>query len=116
MDISLRDETGDPCEFDGICIVTECCGFGGQGFGDTYLRELIQSEAYLQNDFSTDPRIREITQGNLTLFILKISRMNILLFFQTLQLLSNGYFFLLCKLFNFFINFQHIIYRLFDFF
>lgn len=64
MEISLRDETGDPCAFDGICITTECCGFGGQGYGDTYLRELIQSEAYLQNGFSTDPRIREITQGN----------------------------------------------------
>lgn len=64
MDISLRDETGDPCAFDGICITTECCGFGGQGYGDTYLRELIQSESYLQNGFSTDPRIREITQGN----------------------------------------------------
>jgi len=64
MDISLRDETGDPCVFDGLCIVCECCGFGGQGFGNTYLRELILCESYLQNCFSTDPRIREITQGN----------------------------------------------------
>jgi len=64
MDISLRDETGDPCVFDGLCIETECCGFGGQGFGNTYLRELILSEKYLQNFMSSDPRIREITQGN----------------------------------------------------
>ena len=64
MDISLRDETGDPCVFDALCIETECCGFGGQGFGNTYLRELILSEKYLQNFMSSDPRIREITQGN----------------------------------------------------
>ena len=64
MNISLVDESGDPCTFDGLCIETECCGFGGQGFGDTYLKEVIQGEAYLQNTFSTDPRIREITEGN----------------------------------------------------
>ena len=64
MDVTLSDENGDPCAFKGLCIETECCGFGGQGFGDTYLKELIQAEAYLQNCFSTDPRIREITQGN----------------------------------------------------
>jgi hypothetical protein len=63
MDISLSDENGDPCAFKGLCIERECCGFGGQGFGDTYLRELIMSESYLQNKFSTDLRIREITQG-----------------------------------------------------
>jgi hypothetical protein len=64
MEVQLRDETGDPCKFEGICVVTECCGFGGQGFGETYLRELILSESYLQKFMSTDPRIREITQGN----------------------------------------------------
>jgi hypothetical protein len=64
MDISLRDESGDPCVFDGLCIETECCGFGGQGFGNTYVRELILAESYLQNFRSTDPRIREITQGD----------------------------------------------------
>lgn len=63
MDISLSDENGDPCAFNGLCVTKECCGFGGQGFGDTYLRELILSESYLQNKFSTDLRIREITQG-----------------------------------------------------
>lgn len=64
MDISLRDVTGDPCAFKSICITTECCGFGGQGFGSTYLKELLLCESYLTNDFSTDPRIREITGGN----------------------------------------------------
>lgn len=61
--ISLTDENGDPCTFKGLCVEQECCGFGGQGFGDTYVRELILSESYKQNKFSTDLRIREITQG-----------------------------------------------------
>lgn len=63
QDISLIDNQGDPCTFTGLCITQECCGFGGQGFGDTYVRELILSESYLQNKFSSDLRIREITQG-----------------------------------------------------
>ena len=64
IEAQLVDETGQPCVFNGLCVVTECCGFGGEGFGQTYLNELIQSEAYLQNKFSSDPRIREITQGD----------------------------------------------------
>lgn len=64
MDISLVDNLGNPCEFKGLCITTECCGSPGQGFGDSYLKELLLSESYLQNCRSTDPRIREITQGN----------------------------------------------------
>jgi len=64
MDISLADENGDPCTFSGLCTFNECCGFGGQGFGDTYLKEILMCESYLQNHMSTDPRIREITQGN----------------------------------------------------
>jgi uncharacterized repeat protein (TIGR01451 family) len=64
MDLSLSDENGDPCTFNGLCVEQECCGIGGQGFGDTYVRELILAESYLQNKFSTDLRIREITQGN----------------------------------------------------
>lgn len=63
MDITLSDEEGNPCDFNGLCITTECCGFNGQGFGDTYLKEIIQHEKYLQNQFSSDPRIREVTQG-----------------------------------------------------
>jgi hypothetical protein len=64
MDITLSDEDGQPCNFDGLCTVEECCGFNGQGFGDTYLKEIILHESYLQNKFDSDPRIREITQGN----------------------------------------------------
>ena len=64
MDITLSDEEGNPCDFNGLCTFEECCGFNGQGFGDTYLKEIILCESYLQNNFSSDPRIREITQGN----------------------------------------------------
>lgn len=61
---SLVDYTGDPCTFEGICVVEECPGLQGQGFGETALRELILSERYHQNDFHNDIRIREITQGS----------------------------------------------------
>lgn len=60
----LVDLGGDPCAFTGICVVTECPGLQGMGFGESAVRELILSESYLQNKFSTDMRIREITQGD----------------------------------------------------
>lgn len=58
------DQNGDPCTFSGLCVVTECPGRQGMGFGDTVAKELILSESYLQNFFHSDLRIREITQGN----------------------------------------------------
>jgi hypothetical protein len=62
--ISETDLTGDPCTFDGICVVKECLGLQVQGLGETVLRDMILSESYRQNFFATDFRIREITQGN----------------------------------------------------
>lgn len=61
---SLVDLNGDPCVFEGICVNTECHGLQGNGFGETVVRDLIRAEAYLQNFFATDIRIREITQGD----------------------------------------------------
>ena len=58
------DYTGDPCAFNGLCVVTECEGRQANGFGETYLRDTILSEQYRQNFFHSDLRIREITQGN----------------------------------------------------
>lgn len=58
------DLNGDPCTFAGICVNTECQGRQGSGYGETYLRDLVLSEAYRQNFLSSDFRIREITQGN----------------------------------------------------
>ena len=57
------DLNGEPCEFSGLCVVTECQGRQGNGYGETYMRDLILSESYRQNFFATDLRIREITQG-----------------------------------------------------
>jgi hypothetical protein len=57
------DLNGDPCTFTGICVVTECQGRQGNGYGETFLRDLVLSEAYRQNFLSSDFRIREITQG-----------------------------------------------------
>jgi hypothetical protein len=64
MNVSLTDLTGDPCEFSALCANKEYAGFTGQGFGEQVLRDVILDESYLQNHFSTDSRIREITQGD----------------------------------------------------
>lgn len=62
---SETDLNGDPCAFTGICVSEICLPVQGSGFGETVLRDVIQSEMYLQNYFYTgmDLRIREITQG-----------------------------------------------------
>lgn len=60
---SMVDFNGDPCTFEGICVVPECLGVQGMGFGEQVVRDLILAESYLQNFFATDIRIREITQG-----------------------------------------------------
>lgn len=62
---SLVDETGDVCEFSGLCVETQCQPRQGMGFGEEVLRDLILSESYMQNYFytGTDLRIREVTQG-----------------------------------------------------
>tara|TARA_R110000751_G_scaffold237355_1_gene338409 strand:- start:25 stop:1464 length:1440 start_codon:yes stop_codon:yes gene_type:complete len=61
---SQVDLNGDPCEFEGICILVECAGRQAQGLGETVARDFILSESYRQIPFATDLRIREITQGN----------------------------------------------------
>ena len=58
------DYNGDPCTFDGICVVHECLATQANGLGETALRDIQLSEAYRQNFLSSDFRIREITQGN----------------------------------------------------
>ena len=58
------DLNGDPCAFQGLCVVTECQGRQANGLGETVLRDVILSERYRQNFFHSDFRIREITQGN----------------------------------------------------
>jgi hypothetical protein len=62
--VELIDFVGDPCTFGPICVITECPGQQGMGFGEKFVRDLIMAESYRQNFFHTDLRIREITQGN----------------------------------------------------
>jgi hypothetical protein len=57
------DYTGAPCEFQTLCVGVECYGRQANGVGETIVRDVILSESYRQNHFSTDFRIREITQG-----------------------------------------------------
>ena len=61
---SLVDYTGDPCVFEGLCVVTECPSRQGIGWGEAVVREILLSESYLTNFFHTNKRIREITQGD----------------------------------------------------
>lgn len=62
--VSEVDLNGDPCLFTGVCVHEVCAGLSPQGLGETAARDLILSEAYGQNSFATDVRIREITQGD----------------------------------------------------
>ena len=62
--VSETDLNGDPCTFDGICVVHQCLATQANGLGETFLRELTLSESYRQNFLHSDFRIREITQGN----------------------------------------------------
>jgi hypothetical protein len=61
---SLVDYNGAPCEFEGLCVVTECAGLQAMGLGESVARDVILSERYRQNFFATDFRIREVTQGD----------------------------------------------------
>jgi hypothetical protein len=57
------DLNGDPCLFNGVCVVKECEGRQVMGLGESIARDVILSEQYRQNFFHSDFRIREITQG-----------------------------------------------------
>jgi len=68
------DLTGDPCEFNGLCVGVQCYGIQANGVGETVVRDVILSEAYRQNHLATDLRIREVTQGNSIVEAAGISR------------------------------------------
>jgi len=61
---SELDLNGNPCEFEGLCIVHQCLATQANGLGETVLRDITLSESYRQNFLHSDLRIREITQGN----------------------------------------------------
>ena len=60
------DFNGDPCAFTGLCKNDVCEPIQLKGTGENVIRELILTEAYMQQPFYTgqDLRIREITNGN----------------------------------------------------
>lgn len=77
--VSMVDETGDPCQFEGVCLhdgITPAANGGAvapavrtavqlQGTGEQVLRDFILSQSYEQNFVaSNDMRIREITLGD----------------------------------------------------
>jgi hypothetical protein len=59
------DLNGDPCAFTGLCENGVCDPIQLKGTGENVIRELILTEAYMQQPFYTgqDLRIREITNG-----------------------------------------------------
>jgi hypothetical protein len=59
------DLNGDPCAFTGICVNDTCTPQQLKGTGENVIRQLILTEAYMQQPFYTgsDLRIREITNG-----------------------------------------------------
>jgi hypothetical protein len=54
------DETGSACGTGNFTAPVIVAGKQGNGFGETVLREFILSNRYAQEDFQTDPRMREI--------------------------------------------------------
>jgi hypothetical protein len=63
MIVQMMDIDGNPCNAN-LCSKSESAGFVGQGSGEVVFRDVILDESYLQNTFSSDSRIREITQGD----------------------------------------------------
>lgn len=63
MTVQMMDNDGNPCNAN-LCSKSETAGFVGQGSGEAVFRDVILDESYLQNTFSSDSRIREITQGD----------------------------------------------------
>jgi hypothetical protein len=59
------DLNGDPCAFSGVCINNTCKAIQQKGTGENIIRDVIMTQAYMQDPFYTgqDLRIREITNG-----------------------------------------------------
>jgi hypothetical protein len=59
------DLNGDPCTYLGLCMYQHCAPIQMEGSGESVIRSLIMTEAYMQQPVYTgmDLRIREITNG-----------------------------------------------------
>ncbi len=60
IEASVVDESGNPCAVDCLSVSKAQSAQQGKGFGETVLRELILDKRYRQEDFKTDPRLREV--------------------------------------------------------
>ena len=59
------DLNGDPCSFSGVCVNKPCNAIQLKGTGENIIRDVILTQAYMQDPFynGMDLRIREITNG-----------------------------------------------------
>ena len=57
---SITDESGNPCNTNCFSVVDIQEAKQGKGFGETVIREMILFKRYRQEDFKTDPRLREV--------------------------------------------------------
>ena len=59
------DLNGDPCAFSAVCVNNSCKGVQQKGTGENIIRDVILTQAYMQDPFynGQDLRIREITNG-----------------------------------------------------
>ena len=56
---SITDETGEPCATHCFTVTDTQKPAQGKGFGESVLRDLILAKRYRQEDFKTDPRLRQ---------------------------------------------------------
>lgn len=59
------DLNGDPCAFSAVCVNNTCKAVQQKGTGENIIRDVILTQAYMQDPFynGQDLRIREITNG-----------------------------------------------------
>lgn len=63
LQVSMVDDEGNPCQFEGVCLGEECEGRFRIGSGEQVFRSLARSEDMRGFPFRMDLRQREIEQG-----------------------------------------------------
>jgi hypothetical protein len=57
---SIVDESGNPCNTTCFSVTDTQAAAQGKGFGESIIRDMILFKRYRQEDFKTDPRLREV--------------------------------------------------------
>lgn len=60
IEVSIVDETGDPCNTTCFTTTEVVNAEQGKGYGETVLRQLILAKRYRQEQWKDDPRMREV--------------------------------------------------------